>query len=174
MKGQKLSQMFHYFTSNNDSEVLDSGDPSLSPRPSLYLSCTLTGNRAQTLHVEASVLLLSDSKATWTTRPTREQVHHLEERRQQILYNEREGFNSSWIKNQIWYLLIVDFQHTEEDLSEEHTHSEESTTTQILNVPSYLTLSGILVFSNGLKQSIAEFRNQSFVRPVSHHGVTLP
>lgn len=38
----------------------------------------------------------------------------------------------------------------------------------------YLTLSCVLVFSNGLKQSLTEFRNEAFVRPVAHHRVTLP
>lgn len=38
----------------------------------------------------------------------------------------------------------------------------------------YLTLSGLLVFSDILKQSLTEFRNQAFVRPVAHHWVTLP
>lgn len=37
-----------------------------------------------------------------------------------------------------------------------------------------LTLSAVLVFSDGLKQTLTELRNQAFVGPVAHHGVTLP
>lgn len=37
----------------------------------------------------------------------------------------------------------------------------------------HLTLSGLHIFPNGLKQPFTQFRNQTFVRPVAHHRVTL-
>lgn len=152
---------------------------------SLYLWCVFTRDCSEALHVEASLLLLSDSEPPRSARPPRQQVNHLD--REEGGGNEQGETKKKRKKERkatagaflFCYLLIVDFQHTEKDLRrhEEQRHSEVSRPTHESGQCSralHLTLSALLVLSDGLKQPLAEFRNQAFVGPVANHRVTLP
>lgn len=70
------------------------------------------------------------------------------------------------------YLFVINFQHAEKELQRNkdkfcsdtlQVHDDSNTSTR------HLTLFGLQVFSNILKQPFTEFRNQAFVGSVAHH-----
>jgi len=46
--------------------------------PPLYLCGAVTRDCSKTLHIEASLLFLSDPESPWSTRPPGQQVNHLD------------------------------------------------------------------------------------------------